>query len=379
MSRPVAILSLLLLAGCGDESNPITEPKNADAHRALLASLAEHVILPTYERFAERAGTLIGADDPRAAFTDAMDTWQEAEVFQFGPAGVMGEVLGGDDLRDEIYSWTTVNPCRVDQELVEQAYLDADAFASEPVNVRGLDALEYLLFAEGTGNACKPNSRINEDGAWAALSAEELTTRRLAYAQTVATILKGHADALVTAWSPTGADFATALATAGAGSEVYPSAREALNAVSDAMFYVEKSTKDMKLGETAGLIDCATDTCPDALESKYAHRSRENIIANLRGFKALLTGGDADAAIGFVDLLEAVGSGALGTRLVNEVDAAIAALEAIDTTLTEALANDPAVVRAAYDTLKVAVTSFKTDFLAVLDLEIPARAASDND
>ena len=36
--------------------------------------------------------------------------------------------------------------------------------------------------------------------------------------------------------------------TAGGGSMIYPSTQEALNAISDAMFYLDKEVKDMKLG-----------------------------------------------------------------------------------------------------------------------------------
>ena len=87
---------------------------------------------------------------------------------QLGPAAPTGSGVGGAGKRDEIYSWPTVNPCRIDQELVEQGYLQGDFFTANLVNTYGLDALEYLLFYGGDANACAPQLPLNVDGTWAA-------------------------------------------------------------------------------------------------------------------------------------------------------------------------------------------------------------------
>ena len=159
---------------------PEEEPRQAsDVHRQLLAGLAEKVILPTYKDFHIKAEALEAAAAAyegsqsasdfsalQGAWRDAMTAWQYAEVMQVGPAGSMTTALGGEDRRSEIYSWPTVNPCRVDQELTEDVHSDPQAFATELVNARGLDALEYLLFKESDTNQCKSTSKINKDGVW---------------------------------------------------------------------------------------------------------------------------------------------------------------------------------------------------------------------
>ena len=82
-----------------------------------------------------------------------------------------------------------------------------------------------------------------------------------------------------------------------------------INAVSDAMFYLEADVKDHKLGQPAGLSNCTTTTCPEALESHWAHRSKEHVRSNLVGFRKLFVGcGEGDAGLGFEDYLIAVGS-----------------------------------------------------------------------
>ena len=376
-------------------TSPISPVRQAsDVHRQLLSELAGAVFLPTYQDFhvatvafqsaAEAfAQSLSDADlsTVRAAWGDAMAVWQRAEVLQVGPAGSMTTVLGGEDRRSEIYSWSTVNPCRVCQELTEDAHTNVDGFASELVNVRGLDALEYLLFSELETNECKAASSINKDGTWQALVDEgALPARRAAYTHTLSVLLEREARYLVDRWEAAGNGFLIQLATAGISSEVYATAQEALNGVSDAMFYVEKQTKDMKLAVPAGISGCDEDTCPEELESRWAHHSKENIFANVHAFQLLFLGGEPETdASGFDDLLVGVGQEALATEMTDTLAAAITAIQAIEGTLADAVVSNPQSVQAAYEALTTAMALFKTEFMASLDLEVPNRAAADND
>ena len=88
-----------------------------EVKEALLDAVAHDVIVPTLQDFASTAQSLSDAANAYAsdqteenllaaqeAWRVAMASWQKAEVMQVGPAGVMGDVLGGDDKRDEIYS-----------------------------------------------------------------------------------------------------------------------------------------------------------------------------------------------------------------------------------------------------------------------------------
>lgn len=370
-----------------------------DARRAVLASLAERVILPTYRAFATQAEALAAAasalataeaegDDgasgaleaARAAWRDAVDVWQQAEVFKLGPASPMGSSPGGADLRDRIYSWPIVNPCRVDQDTMAGTS-DPAELADSPVNVRGLAALEVLLFDPDRFNACPGSIAMNLDGSWAALSDEELRRRRATHARAVALDLAGSAEALVTAWDRSGGAFVDKLGRAGL-EPTYDSAQAALNALSDALFYVESDVKDMKVAGPLGLRDCPTDVCPDRLESRFAGRSREHILNNLRGFRLGILGGDPltePDALGFDDLLEAIGQGPLAADLSAAIDGALVACAAIAEPIEATLASDPASVQAAYDALKRVTDILRGDFISVLDLELPKRVEGDND
>lgn len=391
--RHALLMALTLVFACGDDDGGgdvdagSTDAAESGPNRLeAVRDIAGNVLLPTYRDFAAAAADLETAtaawassgsetdrDAARDAWREAMDIWQQAELMLVGPAGAMDLVAGGEDIRDAIYSWPITNRCRVDQELVGGAYADVDAFVTENVNVLGLDALEALLFIEGEENGCAPNSSINTSGAWAEI-VPELDERRAAYAATAAILVRREADALVATWD---ADFLTVIRSAGEGSELYGSAQEALNGISDALFYLDKEAKDMKLAVPAGIsIACAADVCPEERESLYANHSIPHLADNVRGFGLVFTGGDG---VGFDDLLVAAGAESLATEVLEATDAAIALADAIEGDVPTLLAEDPAALEPLHAALKAITDLLKTQVVTVLDLELPMRAEGDND
>jgi predicted lipoprotein len=394
----VALVALVALAlascGGGSGSSDAGVDTFAGRKREVLANLGENVMLPAYRDFATAAAALetatasLRADPSEAnraaaqqAWRDAATAWQAAEMFQLGPAGASGDmgVVGGQDLRGEIYSFPLTNTCRIDQETLESAHEDPDALAGELVNVRGLDALEYLLFVEGTENTCLPGSPINMDGSWAALDAEAVLARRARYAHTAATLVKRHADALVGAWEPSGGNFVGQFATAGDGSGLFSTARRAFDDVAGAMLYVDTMIKDMKIGEPAGFVRCTTETCPEELESRWARVGKEAILVNLRTFQRLFLGAEPGTdAPGFDDLLNEMGAAALSARLRDSIAASITAVEAVPGGIEDAISTDRAALQAAFDALTELSRLFKMDLVTILDIELPSNFG-DND
>jgi uncharacterized protein len=252
--------------------------------------------------------------------------------------------------------------------------------SAEAINVRGLDALEYLLFAPNADNACAPNSAINTDGSWAALSEADIWQRRATYAATAASLVVQSATELQQMWAPEGGNFYGEFVTAGQGSTTYATVQDALQAISDAMFYAEEETKDMKLAEPAGLQNCDTATCPDELEHPFAQYSGESTLINLQAWAELYRGAPEGVdGTGFDDLLVAVGSEALVTTVDERLAAALASLQPLQGAMETELASNPAAVVAAHDATKALLDLFKTQFISVLDLDLPARAEGDND
>jgi predicted lipoprotein len=374
------------------DATPSPDGAVAFERAALLSAIGECAVT-TYGTFRDRASKLstaidAAAADPtddkrtaaRAAWADAIAVWQEVEVMQIGPLAPTASP-GGAALRDPIYGWPLFGRCLIDQVTVSKQYEGPTFTQTAFPNERGLGTLEYLLVHDGADNGCSAASAINTNGSWTAI-APELVSRRLAYAKVLGADVAQKAGALVDAWAEDKGKFLVEFRTAGKGSTAFPSEQAALNAASDAIFYLETMVKDQKLATPLGLTaDCAGTPCPDRLESPFAKRSKEHLRANLIGFRKLFEGcGDGYAGLGFDDLLVSVGAGSVAEEMKKDLDLAFAALDAYPyPSFAEGLTKDPAAVRKVYDAVKELTDVLKTEFLGVLDLKIPKGAAGDAD
>jgi len=328
---------------------------------------------------ADTEGTPAARDAARDAWKKAMDVWERAEVLNYGPTA-MSSFPGGKELRDPIYSWPLVSRCLVETQLVDKTYARPE-IATALITTRGLGATEYLLFYEGTDNACLATDSLNKNGTWAALGAAEIGTRKAAYARVLCADVATRARELALLWDPAGGNFVATLASAGPG-QVFTSQQMAFNSVSNAFFYIDDFVKTMKVGRPSGLVPgCAAPPCLTDVESPWAKRSKEHLRANLDGFDRLLRGcGPDGAGLGWDDLLVAVGDKALADKLIATVVASRAALDALkEPTFEEDLQKNPAGVKALFDALRAIVPLLKTEFISVLDLELPKRVEGDND
>lgn len=385
----LAGLALLQPLGCKPAEDPLDEAQI----RTVLEGVGPRVIVPALDEVEPLVDTLADAtaalrdtlaaeEDAEAArtaarqaFANAMVGWQKIEVLQLGPAA-SADHPAGEGIRDEVYSWPTVNPCRVDQEIVAAEWDQADFFETRLVNAYGLDAIEYLLYADAT-NACPSQVDINADGTWDTLSEDEIDLRRATFAAALAVKATEHIDTLQTRWDPAGGDLGGQLASAGEEGSPWASPRDALDDVYQALFYLEEATKDGKVGLPAGILDeCAATTCPEDTELLRSGLSREAIAANLDGFETLFRGGDGE---GLDDLLIAVGHGDIDTAVTADLTEARAALAALETPLDQAVVDDAEGVQRLYDALKAIADDLKGDIATVLVLEIPEESAGDAD
>lgn len=372
--------------GPGDEGGtPVDETLTA-----LLADVGPAVVLPALQDARDGADALVGAteawaadpssdaarDAAREAYLAALDAWQVAEVLQIGPAGSSLTAVAGEDRRDEIYSWPTTNRCRVDQLTVAGGWDDAAFYEQNLVTAWGYDALDTLLWSPDGVNACPPQVDVNTDGSWAALGTDGVRERRAAYAAAVAARLRDEIDALQQAWAEDGGDFSGAVAAAGADGSPYETADLALNAVFDALYYLETRTQDRKLGRPLGLRDCAGTDCVGEVETPASGASHRWIAANLRGFRAGFTAGDG---VGMEDLLRELGHADVADALLAELDAADAAAAALTVPIEQAALGDPTPAVALHAAVVRVTTLFESEVATILSLRIPSEAAGDND
>ncbi len=330
------------------------------------------------------AGADAGAEsgleaDAKAAWRDAFSSFQELEVFRFGPAAAP-PAAGAMGLRDEMYAWPLVSRCRMDETLVDKSY-ETLAFSSSLVNGRGLAAVDYLLYDTGTSNGCSEFSVINGSGSWAALTASDLKERRRRYAAAAAADVASRAGELARAWAPGGGNFQQAFAAAGTGSVVFLKESDALNALTDALIYIDDEVKDWKLGKPLGYFECTTGTCPGAVEALYSRQSTAGVQSNLKAARRIVQGcGEDYAGLGLHDWLRSLPAEDLANRLLGALVAAQMAVDTLGSSpIDELLAREPAKVALAHANVRAFAALFKGEVLAALTLQLPASAQGDND
>lgn len=370
-------------------TGPGENPDGRDPLRLEIArSEVDNVLAPTFTTFAAAADDLkattaawsdaiatggdaaAARDAAQASYRTAVLVWQRAEVMQVGPAGSSAYVIAGEGLRDEIYSWPTVNACRIDEELVAGSYGDPAWFQSALVNVKGLDAIEYLLFNDSSAHACDVTSPIEVEGTWSALGDDEVQARRAAYAAGAAAAVASVASELAEDWKAGAGQVAVWATTPGEADSPYETPTSFLDDLLGATFYVESAIKHSKLA--------ATTTAE--LESPYAQLSKEHVVANLEGVRMLVQGGPAGTdGTGFDDFLVDVGEAELADELLAAIDASIEATQAVPGSFADALADDPAALAAALAEVSDLVDLLAGPVATALRLRRPGEAAGDAD
>ncbi|MEM7000527.1 MAG: imelysin family protein [Pseudomonadota bacterium] len=378
---------------------PTTPPPSGDdARRDVLADIAEQIILPALQDFntqamaLETAVTALAAApadaaalaDAQAAWDTAMNSWQRNEALQVGPAGKSSNpdaVVAGQDFRDFIYSW----PFTLDVCSLEAAALNGDPVSgSTSIDITGLGALEHLLYTATPPAAC---------------ASQPDAAQRTAHAQRLAARIAVLAISLLNRWDPNEDDFITQWSTAGLSSSVtYAAPQDALDALSIALFYVEKETKDRKVALTTGVgatgLTCGNAaSCPELLESRLSRRTGQNLIVNVQLFRDVFTG--LNGGMGLNDLLTGISRDDLATAIVDGLDVVLGRLADIEANggfdaAVEAIADRNECVNAFSSSsglapcallgeMKTALDIFRVDVVAALSLAIPDSSAGDND
>lgn len=313
----------------------------------------------------------------QADWLDTMASAQQLAVMQFGP-------LKSEDTFKQLYSWPSYGEELFDLEIVDydNAENQSTYAISSSASRKGLIALEYVLFTDDGYMAPEDEDTPQSIITWqSGKTASEKQQARCDYALLAIDDLLTQAEALQGEWN------------AYSIVDDYSSLQAAANAISDALFYIDKQTKDAKLiaalpQETNGTFNA------ESLESQYANASKTHIKNNLLAAKALLEG---DTGLGINDYLAAKGQSTLGDEMVAALDVAIANVDAISGNLQSAVSNasdvsecinatsyatgDSDIVKtcALQKNLKAFTDLLKEDFVLALSFSKPSDASGDND
>jgi predicted lipoprotein len=304
----------------------------------------------------------------KAQWATTLAAVQQLEVMQF-------DVI--DSARDNFYNWPLNDTCKVDLQIASGATTDISTVAT---GRRGLNAIEYILFEEDTLSRCAVT--FGAVSSWVTENSLDVRKKaRCDYAKVVTIDLVSRAVTLEQELSSL--DLATK----------YDSLQAAANRISDALFYVDKQTKDAKIISVLPQTEDA-DFKATSLESQFAHLSKAHLQNNLLGARAIFTANDQT---GLEDYLIAAGQTSLATDMLAALDAATATLESIEGDLHTAVSNASSqsacinsAVYVAGDSditklcvlqknLKTFTDLLKEDFVMVLKFTKPAAADGDND
>lgn len=400
----------LLLAACGQDVSSTQGAGFDDGinddntttnfnQLALITSLTDNVISPTFERFKTEADKQTNAitaycesensladnateqgsvdqakSNAQVQWRATMNVWQQAELMLLGP-------LLEDDglLRNKIYSWPNVNSCGVDYDVI---FFNENNVNGQPYNItlrtasrKGLDALEYLLFNDNLAHSCPAN--VTAPIGWSNFTDSKRKTTRCNYAVEVAKDIVTNADSLLAQWNTTDG-YANRLKQAGTTGSIFANEHDAVNKLSDTLFYVDSFTKDEKLATPIGLFanSCGSSVCIEDVESPYSKHSLTNIKNNVLAFEKLFNG---DSGIGFSDYLIDVGSITTATEMQTNITKVLTTIDQISTSLSSTLENTPEQAEQIHTEVKNITDQLKADFITSLALELPATSAGDND
>jgi predicted lipoprotein len=349
----------LLLAAVGPAPYAAENPDAAQ--RRLLQHLANRVLLPLTEDFATAAEKLSdttqafcrGKSDlqsVRSAWRETQSAWQPLEMLQIGPT---------IERRSQRHvNFWPVRPKLLEPLLAETKPLEPAMLETLGAAGKGLPALEYLLFAEGTANSAqKKTSAKTHCNVLQALSIQ----------------IKDEALGLATDWRKPNGGFARQLAEAGQCPQdgAFASADQALSDVLNLLIAGLDAVKTRKLGKP--LEKSGDEAALERIESWRSGTSLEHIRDNLRGFEIAFFG-FAKGGTGLDDYLTAIERPGLARVVRQEFDVPRKALAAIRVPLREALLSQRKEVEALHKTVSRLQHLLETEVADALKVDLEFNA-----
>ncbi len=352
----LTLFALLPVAACDDGGG--AEPVAAGFDdRAVVEDYVDRVIVPTYQRLAERAdalGTAVDAlvADPteatvaaaRQAWVDTRNPWEESEAFLFGPV----DSNGYDPALD---TWP-LNEADLDAVLAGSDALTVAFVESLPESQKGYHTVEYLIFGE---------SNVK--------TAADFTQRELEYLDAATGEMVRIAHLLADSWTTSvegRPPYAEVFRTAGEpGNTAYPSLQAAGQEIVEGMIGILDEVANGKIAEPYDNRD------PRLVESQFSYNSQIDFADNIRGVRRAWLGlgpDDTSPAGASLSGFVARRDPSLAERVTAELDAGIAAIRAIPEPFRDAI-TDPAaaaLIEAAQASLRKAQATLEGEVKALI-------------
>lgn len=306
------------------ESFTVNSPNPTDANASIdniIASVGNHVIVPTYQDLALKTTKMVEALEQlktsptdnnlqamRFAWRDARRAWEQTETFLFGPVDTQG-------LDPALDSWP-VNRADLDAVLNSGRALDLAFVTALDDTLHGFHTIEYLIFGANNNK-----------------SASMFTAREMEYLVSTTQLLHTHAQALFDAWQSSGKNFVAEFNNAGKGSTVYPSQSAALQELANGMTAIVDEVANGKIA------DPFSQSNVELVESQFSFNSLLDFENNIRGVENVYLGRYLQVdGPGLNDLVRR-NNPALDTKIRAGLDASINAIQAIPFPFRNAILN----------------------------------------
>jgi predicted lipoprotein len=330
---------------------------HAGPRRTMLSDLANVVIVPTYTSLVAESQGLVAAAAQLEASPDAATlasvqsawrraraVWKQSQAFAIGPADTLRTAAKID--------WTPIRSDRVEQAIAGSNALTAAYIESLGANLKGLLAIEYLIFdADG--------------GASAALQALSADTRRRAFVRALAENIRDESTVLRDAWAPGAGDFAAELANAGAGSATFPTVKSAVDTVVNQVIFLSENVADEQLLAALGSRTGGVPR-PEALAAHRSQNGLADLLDNLAGIQSVYfdayAGRQGTSLNSIVMAVSPSTAGALAVAIRRAMETATS----IPQPLEQSLSTDRALVENAQERAKDLMAKLEIDLISAL-------------
>lgn len=327
------VITQLSLTSCTDNKALISETSTVSSalQKEVLTNLSVDVIVETYadvqnnSRYLNTKAKNLTIGDEQAlqvvkdAWKDARASWEKSKGFLFGPVVEKG-------IAPAIDTWP------IDLNAINSILESGQKISSNSLQdnntARGFHTIEYFVWGMN-GNK----------------SASELTQKEIEYIVAATENLKENARLLYIGWCHEGSYFASNFIDAGESTSIYSSQEDALKEIVKGMVAIADKVANEKIKTL--LIETYADLRPEAIESRFSHTTKSDLVNNILGIQNIYLGNYENInGIGLSAIIVARNS-TLDEKVKIAITDAITAIENISGTFTEAIVNNKSEIRNA--------------------------------
>lgn len=362
----ISILTTLTLIGCKDDETGSVTP--GFDRQEMLANLADHMIIPSYDSLDRAVFALGGAVEgfiaapditkltqTKMVFEKAYHTWQRAAFWEFGPAF--------DILLMSSANSFPADRANIDNNISSGSY-DLNTISGQ--DEKGFPAIDYLLNGIADTDA----------GVVDMFTTDANAEHRKAYLLAVSDDIKTRVQGVVAGWSTSGDNYREAFIERD-GTDVGSSIGLMVNELNK---FFERETRDKKIGIPLGKRSQGI-AIPANVEAGYSDISISLASENLEAIYDFYMGKGAEAdGLSFYEYLEALNAqyngGLLADAIKDQFKVAIKEVGEIPSPYDETVETNPAPAEEAYLELQKLVILLKADMPSALGVLVTYQ---DND